>query len=126
MPTPDAAPLDRIRIHDLRLRCIIGVLEWERHTVQEVRVNVVLQADLASAGQSDRLEETIDYAAVSQAIIALAEQSCFLLVETLAERIAGLCLAYPRVCRVKVSVKKPGAVRFARWVGVTLRRRRSL
>ncbi|MBF0162451.1 MAG: dihydroneopterin aldolase [Magnetococcales bacterium] len=123
--SPHPLPLDRIRIRDLHLRCVIGIQEWERSVLQDVRINIVLHADLAQAGQSDRIEETINYKTLSKAVIALTERSQFFLVETLAERIAELCLADRRVQRVKVSVEKPGALRFARSVGVTLRRQRS-
>ena len=117
-------PLDRIKIRDLRLRCVIGVQEWERDILQDVRIHVVLHADLSLAGHSDRIEETINYKTLCKAIIALTEHSRFFLVEALAEQIAALCLADLRVQRVKVTVEKPGALRFARTVGVTLRRSR--
>ncbi|MBF0402117.1 MAG: dihydroneopterin aldolase [Magnetococcales bacterium] len=118
-------PLDRIKIRDLRLRCVIGVQEWERSVLQDVRIDVCLRADLSQAGKSDRIEDTVNYKTLSKAIIALTEQSQFFLVETLAERIAELCLADSRVYRVKVSVNKPGALRFAKTVGVVIKRDRS-
>ncbi len=123
---PTAVPprLDRIKIQDLRVRCVIGIQEWERDILQEVRITVVLHLTLASAGRSDRIEETLNYKTLSKAIIALTEQSRFFLVEALAERIAELCLADLRVYRVKVTVEKPGALRFARSVGVTIQRSR--
>ncbi|MEO5341527.1 MAG: dihydroneopterin aldolase [Magnetococcus sp. MYC-9] len=126
-PTPTApapASLDRIHIRDLHLRCIIGIQEWERSVLQDVRISVVLHADLSPAGQSDRIEETINYKTLSKSIITLTEQSHFFLVEALAERIVELCLGNPRVQRVKVTVEKPGALRFAHSVGVTLKRSR--
>ncbi|MEO5362758.1 MAG: dihydroneopterin aldolase [Magnetococcus sp. DMHC-8] len=130
IPDPSAIsspppPFDRIRIRDLHLRCIIGVQEWERAILQDVRISIVLWVDLARAGCSDRIEDTVNYKTLSKAIIALTEHSRFFLVEALAERIAGLCLADERVQRVKVAVNKPGALRFARSVGVTLRRARA-
>ena len=117
-------PLDRIHIRDLHLRCVIGIQEWERSVLQDVRINIVLHADLCPAGQSDQIEQTVNYKTLTKAIIAFTEQSQFFLVEALAEAIAQLCLADERVQRVKVSVEKPGALRFARSVGVTLRRQR--
>ena len=124
-PTHSSPPVDRIHIRDLHLRCIIGVQEWEREVLQDVRIHVVLHLDLSQAGKSDRIEETVNYKTLTKAIIAMTEHSRFFLVETLAEKIAALCLGDERVKRVKVTVEKPGALRFARSVGVTLRRDRA-
>lgn len=117
-------PLDRIEIYGLHLRCVIGVQAWERKVLQDVLIHVVLFADLSSAGKSDRIEETINYKTLSKAMIALTEKSSFFLVEALAEGLADLCLKDDRVQRVRISVEKPGALRFARSVGVTIERGR--
>ena len=53
-------------------------------------------------------------------VIALVEQSSFFLIERLAEGVAQLCLEEPRVMRAQVTVEKPGALRFARTVGVEI------
>ncbi|MBF0285162.1 MAG: dihydroneopterin aldolase [Magnetococcales bacterium] len=116
--------MDRIEIRGLRLRCVIGIEEWERKTQQEVRVDVSLTVDLRAAGTSDDLADTINYKTIAKGAQALAESSSFRLVEALAEAIAGLCLKDERVEEAEVSVRKPGALRFTRTVGVTIRRRR--
>jgi dihydroneopterin aldolase/D-erythro-7,8-dihydroneopterin triphosphate epimerase len=118
-------PLDRIHIRDLRVRCIVGVFEHERHQKQDVVINLTLHADLRPAGQSDRLEDTVDYKALKQDVIALAEESSCLLVERLAERVAEVCLSHHGVQRVDVLLEKPGALRFARTVGVEISRGRA-
>ncbi|MBI3975833.1 MAG: dihydroneopterin aldolase, partial [Armatimonadetes bacterium] len=58
-------------------------------------------------------------------VIQHVEASTYFLVEALAESIAGICLIDPRVAKVEVSVDKPGALRFARSVGVTITRGRA-
>ncbi len=116
--------MDRILIRDLLLRCIIGVNEYERREKQDVVINVVLWADLAEAAATDDVRRTLDYKEVNKAIIKLVEDSEFYLVETLAEKIAQLCLQRERVVKVKVTVEKPGALRFARSVGVKILRKR--
>jgi FolB domain-containing protein len=120
-----AENLDRIRIIDLMLRCSIGVTEDERRERQDVVINITFFADLHDAGKSDRLEDTIDYKAAKKKVIALVESSRYALVERLAERIAEICLEDARVKRVEVRVEKPGALRFARSVGVEIVRERS-
>lgn len=116
--------LDRIHIRDLLLRCVIGVSDEERREKQDIRLNITLHADLRIAGKTDKLEDTVDYAIIKKKILALVEQSNFRLVETLADRIADVCLEDPRVHRAVVSVAKPGALRFAREVEVEVERDR--
>ena len=114
--------LDRIHIRDLLLRCILGVNDEERRNKQDVNINVTMHADLGNACLNDRMEDTVDYDAVKQEIIAIVEDSRYFLVEHLAERITRICLEDPRVEKVDVLVEKPGALRFARTVGVEITR----
>lgn len=118
------APLDKIRIQDLLTRCIVGIYPEERREKQDVIINITLFANLARAGQSDRIEDTVDYKGVKKAVLALVEPSSYFLLEKLAEAIAAICLAAPNVLRVTVSVDKPGALRFARSVAVEITRDR--
>ncbi|MHB1296787.1 MAG: dihydroneopterin aldolase [Anaerolineae bacterium] len=115
---------DQILIRDLRLRTVIGVHAYERLGPREVLANITLFADTRAAGTSDRLEDTVDYGAVSRRIVDMAEHADFMLVERLAEEIASLCLGDARVERVIVALEKPGAVRFSRSVGVQIERSR--
>ena len=117
--------MDRILIRDLAIRCVLGVTDEERREKQDVVINLVLHGDLRRAGASDQLDESIDYRALKKRILALVEASSFHLVEALAENIASLCLENSRVERVDVTVEKPSALRFARTVGVELRRERA-
>ena len=83
-----------------------------------------MHVDLRQAGRTDALEDTIDYRALKKRILELAGQSQFHLVEALAQSIADECLRDERVERVEVAVEKPGALRFARTVGVEIVRSR--
>ena len=112
--------LDRIHIRDLSVRCIVGINPDERVNKQDIVINLTLYADLRKAGQSDHLADTVDYKAVKRKVLALVEGSSFLLLERLAEAIAGACLAQAGVRRVRVLVEKPAALRFARTVGVEI------
>jgi FolB domain-containing protein len=114
--------LDKIHIRDLHSRCIVGIYPEERREKQDVHVNITLFADLRTACQSDRIEDTVDYKGVKKQILAMIDGSQFFLIERLAEEIANLCLAAPRVVRVCVAVDKPGALRFARSVAVEIER----
>lgn len=116
---------DRIVIEDLLVRCIIGIYPEERKNKQDVLFNIVLEGDFRKACGSDDIADAVDYKAVKKAIMAMAEPSEFQLVERLAQRAAEICLADTNVDRVTVRVEKPGAVRFARSVGVEIRRDRT-
>jgi FolB domain-containing protein len=116
--------MDKILIRDLRLRCIIGVNDFERREKQDVTINVAIWSDFAEASKTDDVTETVDYKEVTKNIIKLVEASKFQLVETLAEQIAKNCLEHEKVRKVRVTVEKPGALRFARSVGVSILRKR--
>ncbi len=116
--------LDRILIKDLLLRCIIGVNESERREKQDVVINIMMWADLSEVAKTDDIRVGIDYKEVSKSVIKLVENSEFFLVEALAEGIARECLRHEGVSRVRVSVEKPGALRFSRSVGVEIDRER--
>ncbi len=116
--------LDKIHIRDLLLRCVIGVREWERKMRQNVQLNVTLYADLSAAAASDDIEDTVDYVTIKKRIIRLVEDSEFHLVEALAQMVADACLEDPIVQAARVSLEKPGALRFARTVAVEILRER--
>ena len=115
---------DRIIIKDLLLRTIIGVNDEERINRQDVLINLTLETDTRAAGRSDDIAQTVNYRTVTKEVIDLVESSRFLLVERLAEEVARLCLADPRVLRVQVTVEKPTALRFASSVGISIERSR--
>jgi dihydroneopterin aldolase/D-erythro-7,8-dihydroneopterin triphosphate epimerase len=115
---------DMIHIRDLLLRTIIGINEEERRNRQDVLINVTLYADTRAAGLSDEIDDAVNYRTITKQIIKLVEESSFFLVEKLAAEIAGICVKDPRVERARVRVEKPGALRFARSVGVEIERTR--
>ncbi|MFQ5613996.1 MAG: dihydroneopterin aldolase [Anaerolineae bacterium] len=115
---------DQIHIKDLLLRTIIGVNDEERRSKQDVLINITLYTD-HSAAASDDIADAVNYRTLTKQIIPLVEESQFFLVEKLALEIVDLCLADRRVERAIVTVEKPGALRFARSVGVTVDRRRA-
>ena len=115
---------DKIYIRDLSIRCIIGVNQEERTEKQDVIINVILFADTRKAGQTDDLDDSVDYKKVKKTILSLVENSEFLLIEKLAEEIAKVCLEDSKVQKVNVTVDKPGALRYTRSVAVEIVRTR--
>jgi FolB domain-containing protein len=115
---------DRIEICDLLLRGILGINPEEREKAQDILINLTLYTDLHPAGRSDDIADTANYRTITKGIIEHVERVGRFTVEALAADIAAICLAEPRVERVRVRVEKPGALRFARSVGVEIERRR--
>ena len=113
---------DRIIIRDLLARGVLGINDWERKQPQDILVNLTLFADLRRAASSDDIADTVNYRTITKAILAHVETSARYTVEALAGDIARLCLGQPGVVRVRVRVEKPGALRFARSVGVEIER----
>ena len=115
---------DRIYIRDLSLRCIIGVFPEERGKRQDVVINVVMETNFSRAVETDELDDTVDYKAIKEKIVALVEKSEFNLIESMANQIADICLEDLKVIRASVTVDKPGALRFARSVAVETTKKR--
>lgn len=100
---------DRITIRGIRGHGRHGVFDHERATGQEFVVDVSLYLDVAQAGRSDDLSDTVDYGEVATSVHALIEGEPMDLIESLAERIAQQCLTWQAVREVEVTVHKPQA-----------------
>jgi len=115
---------DLIFLSDLRVQCVIGIWDWERAIKQTVGIDLEMATDIRKAASSDSIEDTLDYKSVAKRIIEFAEQSSFQLVETLAERIAGIVIDEFGVSWVRVRLSKPGAIRGSKEVGILIERNR--
>jgi dihydroneopterin aldolase len=101
------AASDAIELRGLRLRAVVGVLEWERRVAQPLEMDLDVHLDLSAAGESDALHDTVDYGALCQVAEDVAANGGFLLLEALAERVAAALLdADGRIERVVVAVRK--------------------
>ncbi len=114
--------MDTIFLRDLRVKTIIGIFEWERRVRQTVSIDLEMSCDVAMAAASDNIADALDYKGVAKRIIEFVEESEFQLVETLAERIAATIIDEFGVDRVVVNLKKPGAIRGAKDVGIRIER----
>jgi dihydroneopterin aldolase len=100
---------DRIELHGLRLVGHHGVLESERRDGQPFVVDVVLELDTGPAAAADDLARTVDYADLADGLAAVVTGEPVALLETLAQRLADVCLADTRVAAAEVTVHKPQA-----------------
>ena len=117
--------LDRIHIVNLEIPGIIGINPDERENPQTIRVNATLWVDIRTAAVSDDIDDAANYKTITKAMIRHIEEGRPLLVERLVQELADVCFATePMVQVAEVSVEKPGALRFAESVGITIRRTR--
>jgi dihydroneopterin aldolase len=114
--------MDIIYLHDLKIECVIGIWEWERRIKQTVILDIDMAADIRRAAVTDSVEDTLNYKLVAKRLIEFVGQSRFQLVETLAEKVAGILLAEFALKWVRVRINKKGAVRGAGDVGVVIER----
>lgn len=114
--------MDIIFLHDLKIETTIGIWDWERKIRQTVAIDLDMSADICKAAETDSVDDTLNYKLVAKRLQQFVGESSFQLVETLAEKIAGIVLDEFDVSWVRVRVNKPGAIRGARDVGVLIER----
>ncbi|MEW6765052.1 MAG: dihydroneopterin aldolase [Pseudomonadota bacterium] len=114
--------MDIVFISDLRIETIIGIYDWERVTRQSVRLDLEMGWDNRAPAADECIDKALDYKAVSKRLIQFVGESEFLLVETMAEKIAEIVLSEFGSPWVRVRVAKPGAVKGAAEVGVQIER----
>lgn len=114
--------MDKIFLDELKIDTIIGIWDWERKIRQTVIIDLEMSADIAKAAASDSVEDTLNYKSVAKRVQQFVGDSSFQLVETLAERIAGIIRDEFDVAWVRVRVHKPGAIRGSKDVGIEIER----
>lgn len=114
--------MDIVYIRDLKIETVIGIFDWERRIRQTVSLDLEMATDIRKAAASDDIKDALDYKAVSKRLIAFVSESEFLLVETMAEKIAAIVREEFQVPWLRLRLSKPGAVRGSQDVGVIIER----
>jgi dihydroneopterin aldolase len=116
--------VDRILVTGLREMGVHGVLPEEQERAQPFGVDLELHVDLAPAGASDALDDTVDYGVLIEAVSRIVSAERYQLLEKLAARIAAVCLTDRRVQGVVVEVRKlePPVRAHVEHVGVRIER----
>lgn len=109
-----------IRIHNLRLRTLIGFNPDERVKKQDIVINAEIAYALTDGVLEDRVEDALNYKVITKAIIELVENGQFLLLEKLVGDVLEICSSDKSVERATVTIEKPNALRFADSVSLTL------
>lgn len=113
-------PLDQLSVTGIECYGYHGVFEHEKRDGQTFVVDLTLGLDTAAAAASDDLRDTVDYGSLVAAVKSAVEADPVDLVETLAQRLADVCLRDGRVEWVRITVHKPGAPIEATFGDVTL------
>ncbi len=116
--------LRHVFVRDLVLPTRIGVNEHEREGPQPLRINIDLAIREEDGPVDDKLASVVCYETIVRDVKSIVARGHVNLVETLAERIAALCLADPRVELARVRIEKFGAIPEAASVGVEIARER--
>ena len=118
--------MDKIILNGIQFHGYHGVVEAERQLGQKYEVDLELMTDLSTAGKTDDLTHTINYAQVVQRVIEIGTQGSFQLFEALAETIAGEILAQFQIEEVRIAVKKlsPPIEPTLTYAGVEIHRKR--
>ena len=114
--------MDIVFLRELRIDTVIGIFDWERRTRQTLVFDLEMGTDIRPAAASEKIEDALDYKAVSKRLTEFVGASEFQLVETLAERCAQILLEEFGVRWVRLSLNKQGAVSGARDVGILIER----
>ena len=114
--------MDIVFLRDLRIETVIGIYDWEKAIKQTVALDLEMSTDVRKAAATDRIEDALDYKAISRRLKQFVGEGRFELVETLAERCAQIVREEFGVAWVRLSVNKVGAITGARDVGVSIER----
>ena len=114
--------MDIVFIEDLRIDTVIGIYDWERKIRQTIALDIEMAFDNRKPAMTDKIEDTLDYKAVSKRLITFVEAAQVELVETLAERCAEIIRKEFHVSWLRLKLSKLGAVTGSRAVGVVIER----
>ena len=102
---------DTITVRDLLVDCIVGTLPHERDREQPVRLNIEMGLNLARAGRSGRISDTVNYDVVAREVAALLRFRAYRLIEMAVEEVAAMALGVHRsIETIAVTLEKPRAL----------------
>lgn len=118
---------DQLAVRGIEVHAHHGVFDFERRDGQTFLIDLLLDLDTRAAAASDDLADTVDYGALVADVVTAVQKDPVDLIETLAQRIADVCLGDARVASVQVTVHKPHAPIAATFddVALTINRSRS-
>lgn len=117
--------MDKVFISQLHVDTIIGVYGFEKETKQSLYFDIEMLCDIKPAAKTDDINLALDYAKVSERVIAHTTAEPVELLETLVEQLAAIILSEFNTSQVTIKVSKPAAVAQAQTVGVQITREKA-
>ncbi|CUA86689.1 MULTISPECIES: dihydroneopterin aldolase [Gulbenkiania] len=114
--------MDIIFLREVRAETVIGVYDWERTAPQTIEIDLEIGIPSEAACHSDNIGDTIHYGVVVERLRRALAERHFLLIEALAEYIAGIIRDEFGAPWVKVAVTKLGILPGVKRVGVAIER----
>jgi len=116
--------MDYIFIEEFRCKAHIGVYDWERSTIQMLEFTIQIGCPLTNAAKRKTLENGVDYSFVVKLVETHLKENTFVLLETLAEELAGLLFQQTPADTVRLKIAKLARLPNVKKVGVELYRER--
>ena len=114
--------MDIVYIKNLQIECIIGIFDWEREVKQRVSIDLEMSTDIRPAAKTGDIAFALNYKSISKRVQQFVGDSEFLLVETMAEKVAAIIREEFSVQWLRLRLSKPGALRAADDVGLIIER----
>ena len=114
--------MDIVEINSLRVRSEVGFSPHELGKQQELNITIHLRTSIKKAGETDHVEDTINYRTITKDVLFHVENKKYNLIEAVATDVARICVVRHGVPSVKVIVEKPNALRFSDSSSVTIER----
>ena len=114
--------MDIVEINGLHVRAEVGFSAHELGKLQELNITIHLRTSIKKAGETDRVEDTINYKTITKNVLFHVENKKYNLIEAVATDVARICVVRHGVPSVKVIVEKPNALQFAESPSVTIER----
>jgi len=113
-----------IFINNLTVDLIVGIHPQERHTRQQIILDLELFMDLTQAMYSDKLSDTLDYDSFVQQLLLQLADTNFKLLEALAKFILEYCFSFSKIQAVNLKITKPKAIKHTQQLGIQIHRKR--
>lgn len=96
----------RVLVNGIRFHAFHGLTKLERQIGVRHRVDIALVTDIGKPAETDRMEDAIDYREVHDIVVGIGRRNSFILIETLAVKIARALLEKFPATSVEVQVRK--------------------
>ena len=114
--------MDEVEINDLCVRTEVGISPHEQGKLQELNITICLRTSIKKAGETDHVEDTINYKTITNEVLFHVKNKKYNLIEAVATDVARICVVRHGVSSVKVIVSKPSALCLAKRSSVTIER----